>query len=73
MCQCSVCGVRLHCADVHVKVVQSCEGITYIHISFRGKSRTCEKDDAPYMADKNPSKYRARFVIFEEKPFKAYN
>jgi len=38
---------------------------TYI---IPGKSRTCEKDDAPYLADKNPSKYRARFVIFKEKP-----
>jgi hypothetical protein len=52
------------------KSCSSCEGITYIHTYIiPGKSRTYVKDDAPYLADKNTSKYRARFVIFEEKPF----
>ena len=56
-----------------MKAVPAAKGLhTYIHISFREKPRTCEKDDAPYLADINPSKYRARFVIFEEKPFLAH-
>jgi len=67
MCRCSVCGVSLHRPGVHAKAVPAARDYTRTYI-IPGKSRTCEKDDAPYLADKNPSKYRARFVIFKEKP-----